>query len=314
MGAFVALNHDGSTLASGARNEDSTTTGVNSVPDDGASNAGAAYVFVRAGSSWSQQAYVKASNTGAGDKFGVRVGLSGDGNTLVVGAANEDSSTKGVDTTPDDLAPDAGAVYVYRRSGATWGFPAYLKASNAAGGDTFGEHFALSLDGLTLAISSKRQASAAPGINPAPSGAADNSGAAYVFVNRGGVWNEQVYLKSEAPDADDYFGEDLAISGDGNVLVVSSVFDDSGRPDDPSNNDTMDSGAAYVFSRRANTWTQAAYLKSPDIDTSDWFADTLALSADGRTLVAGAYSEDSSSAGNEAPNNDAQDSGAVFVF
>jgi hypothetical protein len=55
-------------------------------------------------------------------------------------------------------------------------------------------------------------------------------------------------------------------------------------------------------------------LKSPDIDTSDWFADTLALSADGRTLVAGAYSEDSSSAGNEAPNNDAQDSGAVFVF
>ncbi|MCB1205831.1 MAG: FG-GAP repeat protein, partial [Verrucomicrobiae bacterium] len=98
FGGSVAVSGD--TVVVGAPNEDSNTTGVNSVPDDDGSAdfSGAAYVFVRSGGSWSQQAYLKPSNTGAGDAFGNSVSVSGD--TVVVGAPSEDSKTTGVDSVP----------------------------------------------------------------------------------------------------------------------------------------------------------------------------------------------------------------------
>jgi hypothetical protein len=112
FGFSVALSGDGNTLAVGAYFEDSSTTGIDSTPNDLATDAGAVYVYTRTAGAWSQQAYVKASNTGAGDLFGLSVALSGDGNTLAVGAIDEDSSTTGIDSTPNDLAANAGAVYV----------------------------------------------------------------------------------------------------------------------------------------------------------------------------------------------------------
>ncbi len=82
--------------------------------DNSASGAGAVYVFTRMGGSWSQQAYVKASNTGAGDYFGHSVALNGDGNTLAVGAFYEDSNATGVGgNVNDNSASKAGAVYLY---------------------------------------------------------------------------------------------------------------------------------------------------------------------------------------------------------
>ena len=75
---------------------------MNSTPNESASDAGAAYVFVRSGTTWSQQAYLKASNTGADDYFGSSVAVSGD--TVVVGAYGEDSSTTGVNSTPNESA------------------------------------------------------------------------------------------------------------------------------------------------------------------------------------------------------------------
>ena len=117
LGISVSLAADGSTLAVGATGEDSDTAGVNTTPnDDGsADSSGAVYVFTRAGGTWSQQAYLKASNTGAGDRFGDSVSLAADGNTLAVGATFEDSGTSGVNTTPNDdgSADDSGAVYLY---------------------------------------------------------------------------------------------------------------------------------------------------------------------------------------------------------
>ena len=113
FGYSVALSGDGNTLAVGAPGEDSSTTGINSGPDELASSAGAGYVFTRSAGTWSQQAYAKASNTGATDQFGTSVALSSDGNTLAVGTFLEDSSTTGVDSTPDELAANAGAVYLY---------------------------------------------------------------------------------------------------------------------------------------------------------------------------------------------------------
>ncbi|MFP4611532.1 MAG: FG-GAP repeat protein, partial [Thiohalophilus sp.] len=82
---------------------------------DSASNAGAVYVFSRDSADvWSQQAYVKASNTWAGDRFGWSVALAADGDTLAVGANREDSNATGIDgDQSDNSATESGAVYLY---------------------------------------------------------------------------------------------------------------------------------------------------------------------------------------------------------
>lgn len=109
----LSLSGDGSTLAVGAVNEFGSTTGINSIPNNTAQAAGAIYVFVRASGMWSQQAYVKASNTGVDDNFGRAVALAADANTLAVGALSEASSATGIggDQT-SNTAFHAGAVYL----------------------------------------------------------------------------------------------------------------------------------------------------------------------------------------------------------
>ena len=114
----------------------------------GASNSGAVYVYTRdAAGAWSQQAYIKASNTDAGDKF-VVIALSGD--TLAVGAPFEDSAATGINgDQSDNSANGSGAVYVYARDGAgVWSQQAYVKASNTDAGDQFG--FAVALSGVSV--------------------------------------------------------------------------------------------------------------------------------------------------------------------
>src|SRR5205085_1341898 len=110
-----------------ARGETSTATGVNGdQSDNGASLAGAAYVFLRDGTNWSQQAYLKASNTKAGGDFANSVGVSGD--TVVVGAAAESSNATVINgNQSDNSAPNSGAAYVFVRKGTNWNQQAYLK-------------------------------------------------------------------------------------------------------------------------------------------------------------------------------------------
>ena len=98
--------------------------------------------------------YIKASNTGTEDLFGFATALSADGNTLVVGVRDEDSSATGINGNQlDNSATDAGAVYVYvRNANGVWFQQAYLKASNTGAGDWFGRSVAISADGLTLAV------------------------------------------------------------------------------------------------------------------------------------------------------------------
>src|SRR5207248_644726 len=136
FGRSVAISGD--TVVIGAEHESSAATGVGgNQADNSASAAGAAYVFVRSGTTWTQEAYLKASNAGANDGFGESVAISGD--TVVVGAANEDSHATGVDANQaDESAADSGAAYVFVRSGTTWAQQAYLKASNTGAGDEFG--------------------------------------------------------------------------------------------------------------------------------------------------------------------------------
>ena len=75
--------------------------------DNSASDTGAAYVFTRTSGTWSQQAYLKASNTGAGDHFGTAVAISGD--TVAVGASNEDSNATGVNGDQADNSRSSAA-------------------------------------------------------------------------------------------------------------------------------------------------------------------------------------------------------------
>jgi hypothetical protein len=132
----------GDTMVIGAPFENSSATGVNgNQANNSAADSGAAYVFVRNGTNWSQQAYLKASNTGANDFFGFRVAVSGD--TVVVGAVLEDSNATGVNGNQgNNNAVNSGAVYVFVRSGKNWSQQAYLKASNTGGpspGDSDGD-------------------------------------------------------------------------------------------------------------------------------------------------------------------------------
>ena len=246
-GNTVSISADGNTIAVGAPHEASAATGINgNQKDDSASNAGAVYVYTRNGGNWVQQAYVKASNAGSGDYFGSSVDLSADGNTLAVAAHWEASDARGINgNQADNSIPQAGAVYIFTRSGGRWTQQAYIKSSNTGeklsgegetlvgggDGDQFGFSLALSADGNTLAVGAVGEDSTATGIN---GNQADNSavsaGAVYTFRRTGNTWAQQAYIKPQTPAmfaAGDLFGFSLGLSADGNTLAVG-VYDEGG--------------------------------------------------------------------------------------
>ena len=322
FGVTVSLSTDGNTLAVGAVGEGSNATGINGdQSDNSAGSSGAAYVFVRSGTSWSQQAYIKASNTANADQFGISLSLSGDGNTLAVGANAEDSNATGINgDQSDNSASSSGAAYVYVRSGTSWSQQAYIKASNAEANDFFGQSLSLSADGNTLAVGANGEASNATGINGDQS---DNSvipaGAAYVFVRSGTSWSQQAYIKASNTGTSDQFGGSLSLSGDGNTLVVGASGEDSnatGINGDQSNNSASDAGAAYVYVRSGTSWSQQAYVKAGNAEAGDSFGRSLSLSVAGNTLAVGATSEDSNATGinGDESDNSAFVAGAVYVY
>ena len=313
FGTSIAVSGD--TVVVGSPSDDSAATGVNGDEDDNsASGAGAAYVFVRDGATWSQQAYLKASNTDGADSFGVSVAISGD--TVVVGARLEDSAATGVNGDEgDNSASGSGAAYVFVRDGATWAQQSYLKASNTVGFDEFGTSIAISGD--TVVVGAPREDSNATGVDGDESNnSAFDSGAAYVFARDGaGTWSQQAYLKASNTDNGDRFGTSVGVYGD--TVVVGAFQEDSaavGVGGDESNNSAGQSGAAYVFVRDGATWAQQAYLKASNTDNGDWFGFSVAVSGD--TVVVGAFEEDSDATGvgGDDDNNDAVSAGAAYVF
>jgi len=309
FGYSLALSGD--TLVVGAYGEDSSANG--NQEDNGTENSGAVYVFVRNGSKWSQQAFLKASNTGVNDFFGSSVSLSGD--TLAVGAYGEASSARGVNgDQADNTAVSSGAAYVFIRKGASWSQEAYLKASNADSGDYFGASVALSGD--TLVVGARNEASGAAGVDGnQEDNTAPYSGAAYVFVRNGSVWSQQAYLKASNATKFDGFGDSLALSGD--TLVVGAPYervDSTGVNGSQAEISGLQSGAAYVFIRNGSDWNQHAYLKASNTGVNDRFGYSLALSGD--TVAVGADCEASAAMGvnGDQLDNSADKSGAVYVF
>ncbi|HRI06460.1 MAG TPA: DUF4215 domain-containing protein [Nannocystaceae bacterium] len=318
----IALSADGKTLAVGASGEDSAATGIDgSQADNTASGAGAVYVFTEVDGVWSQQAYIKASNTEAGDAFGVAVALSADGNVLAVGANGEDSAATGVDgDQADNAASGSGAVYVFGRTGQTWSQQHYIKASNCGAADGFGGRIALASDGDTLAVAATGEDSSASGVD---GNQADNSssgaGAVYVFVRAQGSWSQKAYVKASNPEAGDAFGWSLSLSADGKTLAASALNEDSaatGIDGDQASNAASNAGAAYVFRAVGGVWSQQAYVKASNTEANDAYGQSLALSADGDTLAVGAIGEDSSAGGinGDQGSNATLSAGAVYVY
>jgi hypothetical protein len=297
FGYALALSGDGHTLAVGAPLEDGSSPGINGTSNELASSAGAVYVYTLGPTTWAQQAYIKASNPGANDRFGNAVALSSDGSTLAVAAPFEDSSTKGVGTTPDELATDSGAAYVFARAGMIWAQTAYVKASNTDANDRFGAAVALTPDANTLVVGADgddSNSTVAPDDN-----SATDSGAVHVFAHGGATWAEAAYIKAMTPGAGDGFGLAVAI---GSSLVI-------GAP-----NEANATGGAFIYNL---TGAFTRHLTASNAAAGDKFGTAVATASAGSTpIAASADAEDSSATGvdGDQANDDAIDSGAAYVF
>jgi len=246
----------------------------------------------------SQEAYFKSTDIGS-DYLGNAVAVSG--RFAIVSAVLEDGSVTGVNPPHDDLAVNSGAAYVYERIDGVWTFHSCLKASNTDAGDSFGADIAI--DGDLLAISAVGESSNATGINgDQANNDAMSSGAVYLFRLEGDTWVQEAYLKASNSDTNDDFGTALAL--DGETLVVGAPGDEGSH---------AETGSAYVFVRSAGVWTEQARLNAIDYRNRDEFGSSVAI--DGDTLVVGAPREDGSAIGvNGEKNNDANNSGAAYVF
>ena len=317
FGFSVAIS--GNTIIVGAPNEDSD--GVNDdQTDNSASSAGAAYVFVRNGNTWVQQAYLKASNSDVFDGFGGSVAISGD--TIVVGAPSESSGADGVNGNQgDDSAFSAGAAYVFVRNGNTWSQQAYLKASNSGAFDDFGESVAIAGD--TILVGAPDEDSDADGVNgDQTDNSAFDAGAVYIFVRNGNTWSQQAYLKASNSDVFDSFGQSVAISED--TILVGAPDEDSdadGVNGDQTDNSARNAGAAYVFIRNGNTWAQQAYLKASNSDgitgnrlCGDSFGQSVAISDDTIVIGAGDEASDANNVNGDQDDNSGERAGAAYVF
>jgi hypothetical protein len=325
FGFSLALSADGNTLAVGAIGEDSAAKGIDG---DQSSNAavgsGAVYVYVRSSKKWTQQAYVKASNADPGDLFGYSVSLTADGNTMAVSAYDEDGGSRVINGPMDHGRRGSGAIYVFTRTGVTWAQTAYLKASNAEGGDSLGYDMAISQDGNTIVGGAGDEDCYTGGINPP---GCDNdvkldssTGAVYVFVRDGsGTWTQQAFIKASHPGKEDSFGSRLALSGDGNTIAVSAQMENGkskGIGGNELDQSAEDSGAVYLFSRTGIAWKQEAYMKGSNTEAYDEFGSAPALSKDGKIMAVGARGEASAAKGVNGNQNDnsAMGAGAVYIF
>jgi hypothetical protein len=222
---------------------------------------GAAYVYVRVGGAWIEQAKLVASDRLTSHKFGYSVALSGD--TAVIG-----STTAAVATSPHHTHPLPGSAHVFERAGDTWIERAKLTASDGAYGDDFGFSVAISDDTVLVG---------APRIDV---GSNTDQGSAYVFERAGGTWAQQTMLTAPDGAADDNFGVHVALSGD--TAVVGAYFDDVAG--------TAGQGSAHVFTEAEGAWTHEAELTASDGAADDGFGFWVDVSGD--TAIVGALWDD----------------------
>ncbi len=334
FGTSVSLSGDGTMLAVGAPGEDSNSNTINGDElNDSVRNTGAVYIFSRLDTIWQQQSYIKSSNSDAGDLFGTSVSLSKDSLFLAVGAPGESG---GSTTNQDDNSREnAGAVYIFSRSGTTWRQQSYIKSSNSDAGDLFGTSVSLSNDGATLIVGAPEEdgavmissdSSTGEEISSITTNTSSNeerdSGAVYVFGRNDESWSQQAYIKAQNAGAGDLFGSSTALSGDGSFFIVGAPQEDSfetGINSNGSNNASEDSGAAYIFRRSSTsttTWNFPVYLKVEEPGNGDLFGSSLSIDSNGSIAAVGAPSQNGNiDSSQDTSNADfGEDSGAVYTF
>ncbi len=241
--------------------------------------------------------YFKASNPTTSAQFGYSVSVSGDGNTMAVGAPLADGMSTG-----------SGVVYIFTQdsNSLTWSQQSLpINGSNDTG-DQFGFSVALSDDGNTLVVGAHFEDSNATSVcysNCGTDNSALSAGAAYIFTRSSGVWIQSAYLKGSNNEAGDRFGSAVTISGDGLRIAVAAPLEDSNAsgvsgtiPTLPDNDSASSSGAVHIFikSLMDGSWSQEAYVKafSPGGMPSDDFGSGLSLDKTGTILVVGGSSVD----------------------
>jgi hypothetical protein len=241
-GLRVALSGDGNTALIGSPEE---------APRGG---PGAAWVFVRSGSTWTQQG---GKITGSAEEphglFGGAVALSANGTTALIGGADENMG--------------AGAAWVFTRSGSTWTQQGEkLTGSGELGPGGFGASVALSAEGNTALIGG--------------SSMEQSAGAAWVFIRSDSTWTQQDAKLTGIGESQQVgsfgFGTSVALSADGSVAVVGDPGDES------------DVGAVWSFARTGSTWTQLGqeFTGGGEVGEGE-FGGGVALAADGNTVVVG---------------------------
>lgn len=241
FGRSVAM--DGDTIVVGSAFDDHTAV-----------DAGSAYVFVRSGGLWVEQAKLTAPDAGASDYFGLAVGISGD--TIVVGAQSD-----------DDVAVDAGSAYIFVRSGSNWTAQGKILAADAAAQDFFGSAVAISGDTVLVGAAFNDDVGA-------------SSGSAYVFTRSAGVWTQQAKLTASDAASGDQFGLSVSISG--NTAFIGAPGDDAMG--------ALDIGSVYAFVRSGTTWSQQQKLHAQDFGGGDQFGGAVGISGD--SAVVGAFGND----------------------
>jgi len=254
FGWSVSISSDGSRVVVGANLSD----------PGGTSNAGAAYVYSRSGTVWTQEAKIFASDKAASDLFGDSVSISNDGSRVVIGARLSDPGGTG----------DAGAAYMYSRSGTTWTEEAKIIASDKLANDYFGVSVSFSGDGTRVVV----------GARFSDPGGTSDAGAAYVYSRSGTVWTQEAKIFASDKVASDNFGVSVSISNDGSRVVVGANLSDPGG--------TSGAGAAYVFSRSGTVWTEEAKIFASDKVAFDQFGYSVSMSNDGSRVVVGANLSD----------------------
>ncbi|MBX3722687.1 MAG: FG-GAP repeat protein [Turneriella sp.] len=301
LGYSVAISGD--TIVAGApfekSNQTTITNGSTASSDTSAGASGAAYVFKRTGTTWVQEAYLKAPNAETQDQFGISVAISGD--TIVVGANQEDSNqatiTNGSTASGNNSASNSGAAYVFKRTGSMWAHEAYLKAPNPEANDEFG--IAVAISGDTVVVGAQyedsNQTTITNGASASSNNGASNSGAAYVFKRSGSTWAHEAYLKAPNADADDSFGSSVSVSGD--TIVVGAFDEDSNQTGitngttASANNTASGAGAAYVYKRTGAIWASEAYLKTSNHKQEHYFGNSVWILGD--RIAVGAKKEGS---------------------
>lgn len=242
FGTSVSSNRDGTRIIVGAPGTSATT-----------SITGTAYVFKRENGAWALEATLLPPTRAAGDRFGLDVAITADGDRAVVSASNTSSSTT------------IGSVYVYSRTGGTWALEAKLVGTNPASSYTFGASVALNAVGDMLLV-----------------GDTYVLGKVYTFERVGTTWTQTSSIAGEKNGA--YYGACVSISGDGKRMATGAPLTDGADPETQGN-----MGKVFIYLRTGSTWTLEKSFFPPDSTTKE-FARDVSLNFDGSKLVIGAPS------------------------